>query len=173
MAKTIGTLGTIPQIEMAGRLFPDPVRSSPAAAGDTIVLSTTTINGAGTTFDYGSLRLAGQTTGYQVPAALQLRILSVKIVNLTAVAAYIDIGYADNDPAAATAPYHNTLPTTPVYAGGGTIGSVPFIPVGATVGAEGNKSLDMIVAATKFLQVSRAGGTAGVIVEVIGVLETP
>lgn len=172
--KVVGTLGQQPTIEIAGRTFVAPVLTDATPAiGDTVILYTGTIDGAGTAYDFGSLRRPGATTGFQVPSAMKLHLQAVRITNMSAVAAYIDIGYADNDPGAASLPYHNTAPTNDVYEAGGSAGPLPHIAVGSTVGATSEKLLDLEIAATKFLQIGRAGGTAGVIIEVIGILESP
>jgi len=172
--KVVGTLGQQPTIQMAGRTFVSPILADATpAVGDTIILYTGTIDGSGTAYDFGSLRRPGATTGFQVPASTKLRLQAVRITNMTAVAAYIDIGYADNDPSAGSVPYHATPPTNDVYEAGGAAGPLPHLAVASTVGASNEKLLDLEIAASKFLQIGRAGGTAGVIVEVIGILESP
>lgn len=171
MAKAIGTLGTIPQIDIAGRLIPNPVRSASPAAGDTIILRTVTANNALAAQTYGSLRIQGQDTGYQVPAGLSLRIIAVRITSLVAAEARHDIGYADNDPSSGTDPYHGSAPTNPVYASSGNTISYVSLTTTAAIGAEKEFLMDFVVPTGKYLQVAQAAGTGAVVAEVIGILE--
>lgn len=129
MARQIGTLGTIDQISVGGRVFTDVT---------TIIILNAyiTTNGRFTTF-----RKNNTSAGYQVTAAKTLSINAVKVNSDAAAGTSLGctLGYGDTDVGLNSA----AAPTTPIY---------QFGAVGSPVlsGLQGSNTTNTMESATLF-----------------------
>lgn len=111
MARPIGTLGVIPTLTIAGRVFTD--------------LTTLIITGGVvvTPGNRTSLRLPNGSAGYPVTALKTLNIVAIEVQNSSAAGnadAVTQFGYGDNDVGVDSA----TAITNPVYYGGSATNSI-------------------------------------------------
>lgn len=153
MAKPIGTVGNIPTLEVAGRVFTD--------LDNLIILygSTTNTNGA-------SLRRANGTSGYTPSGSNSFKILALRqtaTLGSTPTNGYGSLGYSDNDVAVNTA----TAATNPVYVAG-ALNNFPFSNPQTQAQVPSEHPLDFTVPNGKFVFADGGGGVGSVSWQVFG-----
>lgn len=108
----VGTLGTVPSMTVAGRVFTDLTNLKVLVFG---VGSTGNVR--------SSFRAPGATSGYTVTSGKTLTIEAISYAAVQATNANdLQIGYADND----TGWFANTAPTNPIYLGATSTAIISF-----------------------------------------------
>jgi hypothetical protein len=103
MATPIGTLGTIPTVNVGGVIMTVPG----------LIVLVTAVEGAGGR--YGTFRLPGASSGYQVTAGKTLTIYALRfLVQSSAAGDCQFLGQANNDQGIIS----STAPVSPIYVGG-------------------------------------------------------
>lgn len=152
MAKPIGTLGTIPTLEIGGRVFTD-------------LTTLIRLSGFTNTNDNCTLRKSNGSAGYQVTGGTTLTIKAVKQTTRSALAGArlsILLAQSDNDAGVDSA----TALTNPVY----EIGSGTYFPYVAsdTLSPYWECDSDFSIAATKYVSAVRQAAGAVNIFTVYG-----